>query len=94
MARVFNGEQFLKENAVEIKLSNGKSFTVTEIMPSTMEKVGEMEKAEDQDANTVKKILAEICSVPMETFDEIGIVETKGAVDFLLENLFDMKQPS
>lgn len=91
MAKVFNGNEFLSKRAVELKLSNGKSFTIREVMPDVMAEIAKMETEEGQDASSIKKVLAKICNASPDDFDDIGMVETKGAVDFLLESLFDMK---
>jgi hypothetical protein len=69
-------------------------MTVREVMPEVMAEISKMEAAEDQDADTLKAILGKICGVDASKFDGIGMVEAKGAVDFLLESLFDMKPQS
>ena len=92
MAKVFNGNEFLDKHAVELSLSNGKKFTVREIMPNVMAEIGKMEsESTGEDSGHVKKVLGMICETDPSDFDGIGMVETKGAVDFLLANLFDMK---
>ena len=94
MARVFDGGKFLSDRAVEIKLSNGKSFEVKEVMPETMEAVAQMEmqEAAGESQGSPAKVLSTICNVPQEEFNGVGMVEMKGAIDFLLENLFGTKQ--
>jgi len=94
MAKVFDGSKFLNDRAVEIQLSNGKTFTVKEVMPETMEEVARMEKSESENEGSPAKVLATICKVPVSEFDGVGIVEMKGAIDFLLESLFDTKPQS
>jgi len=93
MAKVFEGGAFLDSRAVELKLSDGASYTVREIMPETMAKISKLETAEgsEQDSQAMQKVLAQICNVTPDKFNKIGMVEIKGAVDFLLASLFDMK---
>lgn len=94
MSKVFNGSKFLDDGAVELKLSNGTEVTVKEVMPEVMVEISKLEEIDEKDSDSMKKILGKICNIEASKFDNIGMVEMKGAVDFLLENLFDMKPQS
>jgi hypothetical protein len=92
--KTFDGGKFLDECSVDIKLSTGVEMTVREVMPEVMAEISKMEEAAEQGADQLKAILGKICGVDASKFDGIGMVEAKGAVDFLLESLFDMKPQS
>jgi len=94
MAKVFKGNSFLDDRAVKLELSNGAVKTVREVMPEVMVEISKMEESTEQDSDTMKNILGKICDCDGSEFDGIGMVEIKGAVDFLLESLFDMKPQS
>jgi hypothetical protein len=89
--KTFDGGKFLDASAVDVILSTGVTFSVREVMPEVMAEISKMESAEDQDAETMKAILGKLCGVDASEFAGIGMVEAKGAMDFLLESLFDMK---
>lgn len=87
--KVFDGKKFLESRQVKIALSNGAVATVQEIEQKYLDafsKIGE--EAEFKD---VKELAAKIMALPIEKLDGIGIVELRGAIDFLFESLFGSK---
>jgi len=87
--KVFNGGEFLKEKAVEIVFSNGKSAKVSELTDETlalMETLGDKKGTEP-----IREVIASVCKLPVEELKDLGLVELKGALDFLSESLFSSK---
>lgn len=91
MGKIFEGTKFLDDRAVTLNLSNGKHYDVREVMPEVMADISKLEKEGNENANAMREILSKITSVEPKELKDLGMVEMKGAVDFLLESLFDMK---
>jgi hypothetical protein len=84
----FKGKDFLEGKKVKIELSNGQAFEVSEISQEIMDS---LEKMEGSEGVTLKDQLAHLCAVDKSTFDEVGVVEMRGVMDFLSENLLGLK---
>lgn len=86
----FNGLDFLKSKAVKLTLSNNLSVEVSEISDFAMDKLSKLEE-ENAGVGEIKAAFAEICNISVEQLKTIGIVELRGALDFLTESLFATK---
>ena len=83
--QVFDGKKFLEEKGCEFVLSNGKTYEVHEVRPEQLDEVTKM--PDDPDSKAIVRAVASMLDVPPEELDGIGIVELKGVMDFLSENL-------
>ena len=82
---VFNGAKFLESKGCKFELTNGKAFEVREVRPEQLDKI--MKMPDEPDANSMKVAVAGVLDCEVSELDEIGIVELKGVMDFLSENL-------
>ncbi len=89
--KVFEGKQFLKDNGVTMKLSNGKEFKVEELPQGILTELSEL--PDDATDIQIVEMLAKFMSVEPEMLEGIGLIETKGALDFLADNLLASKSP-
>lgn len=87
--KVFNGKKFLESRQVTLELSNGTVAKVAEIDQKHLEEFGKL--GDESEFKDVKRLAAKIMSLPVEKLEGIGIVEMRGAIDFLFENLFGSK---
>lgn len=90
--KVFNGTEFLDAKSVQVKLTNGKEFVVREIPIESMDELSKL--TDESSSSIVRDTIAKACSVPKTHFAGIGIVELRGVIDFLLENLLSTKSPT
>jgi hypothetical protein len=88
MAKVFNGPDFLAKQTVSLTLSNGVTAKISELSDGTMKAMETLGKNEDAGIQEIRAIVATICNKKVEELKEVGIVELRGAMDFLSENLF------
>lgn len=92
--KVFNGNKFLDAHQVTLELSNGYKAVVREIPADVMDALSKTEKeSTESQSKQLREMMAQICGGESEDFDGLGIIEMRGAIDFLFENLFDMKSP-
>jgi len=88
MAKVFNGKEFMAQKSCTINLSNGVVATVSEVSDKTMKAMDELGKNEDSGINEIRTVVALMLGKKPEDLSDIGIVELRGAMDFLSESLF------
>lgn len=84
--RAFNGKDFLSEKAASITFSNGKTAVVSELSDETlalMDTLGDKKGTEP-----IREVIASMCKFEVAELSSIGLVELKGALDFLSESLF------
>lgn len=87
--KMFDGGKFLQEHACQVKFSNGLVAEVTEVQPvvlEEMQKLGDESKAED-----TYMVAAKVLGCERKSLDGVGMVELRGALDFLFGSLFPQK---
>jgi hypothetical protein len=89
--KAFNGGKFLEEKSASITFSNGKTAVVCEIKDETMTLMDTLGKDERTGALPIREVVASMCGFTVEDLASIGLVELKGALDFLSESLFSSK---
>lgn len=87
--KVFNGKEFLEQKAAQLDLSNGLTVTVTDIDDAVMDKLSEFESNSNVKVSELKTIFAQICGCDVKELSNVGIVELRGALDFLTGSLFN-----
>lgn len=87
--KVFDGNEFLKNATIELKLSNGKTFMVNELPHGIVKELDAL--PEDADETAILGILAKFLNIDPVELVGIGLIETKGALDFLFDNLLGSK---
>jgi len=88
MAKVFDGKAFMASKACTIQLSNGIVANVSELDDKTMKAMEDLGNNENAGLGEIRSVVATICSKQPEDLKSIGIVELRGVLDFLSENLF------
>jgi len=83
--KTFCGKQYLQENAVSIELSNGLKFIVEEIPQGLLTELAEV--PDDATDAQILGLLAKFLGTEASNLQGIGLLETKGAIDFLANNL-------
>ena len=83
--QVFNGKDFLDSKGCQFDLSNGQTYVVKEIRPEQLDEV--MKMPDEPDSKAMTAAIASILDCPPEELKDIGVVELKGVMDFLSENL-------
>lgn len=84
--KAFNGNDFLATKSASVTFSNGKTVVVREISDETltlMDTLGDKKGTEP-----IREVIASMCKFKVEELQDIGLVELKGALDFLSESLF------
>jgi hypothetical protein len=84
--KVFNGSKLLEDKGVSITFSNGKTAVVTEISDETLELINNL--TDKSGAAPMRSIVESMCKFEEGALAAIGLVELKGAMDFLSESLF------
>ena len=86
----FNGNKFLDDHACTIQLSNGKEYVVRELPNGVMKEIDDL--PDDASDTQLTVVFARFLGAddPSDVAD-IGVVETKGAINFLAENLLGSK---
>lgn len=88
MANVFNGKDFLATKAAEIEFSNGLKVTVCEVNDEQMEMLSALGSEEAPTSDSVRKAVAALVGTEAEALKNVGLIELRGAMDFLTERLF------
>ena len=88
MAKVFDGKSFLAQRETTVTFSNGVTGTVSELNDGAMKALDALGKDEDTSVVKIREVVAKIVGCPSEKLDDVGVVELRGAMDFLSENLF------
>jgi hypothetical protein len=91
--KVFNGSKFLDAHQVTMEFSNGFKAVVREIPTEVMDALAKQQTENEDVGNTMRGLMAKVCNAEVSDFADLGIIELRGAMDFLLENMFDMKSP-
>ena len=85
---VFDGGKFLESKATKLVFSNGTEVTVTDITDVQMKKMDELGKDENPSTESVREVAAAMMNIDVTQISTVGIVELRGAMDFLTERLF------
>ena len=87
MAKVFDGKSFLAQRETVINFSNGVVGNVSELSDGAMKALDTLNE-EDTGVDKIREVVATIVGVEAGKLKDIGVVELRGAMDFLSENLF------
>ena len=88
MAKVFSGKEFLANKAVKVDFTNGVVATVNEISDKAMASMESLGKNDESGLKEIREVVALMCGEDASKLAGIGIVELRGVMDFLSENLF------
>jgi len=81
-------KELLAQKACTVNLSNGVVAVVNEVNDKAMRAMDELGKNEDSGINEIRLVVALMLGKKPEDIKDVGIVELRGTMDFLSENLF------